>query len=317
VGTFTPVSGGANPRKVDDAVFRTYEEKAYEEFLYGELDVAPVPVQELEDARVRFGESQDGYTATPSAQTLMGREACTQFLMLNLAAEPLTEPSVRKALSYAIDREALCEKLFLGTSSPATGIIPPKVRGFREGAWDAVAYDPDKARQLLSDAGYPEGKGLAPLTLVAWDVESERTLFRLIAADLRAVGFTVRTVTARSDEELQEVLHEGAGIATSGWIADFPLMENILNPLFAGLGSYNQFGYSRLEVDEGILAARAVADERERTQAFQAVDDLIAADMPVVPLYYTRLALVCSARTNDLSVAPDGVADLSKAWVSH
>ncbi|MDR2586910.1 MAG: ABC transporter substrate-binding protein [Coriobacteriales bacterium] len=314
--SFTLAGGAVSPRKVDDKSFRTYEEKAYERFLSGEVDVAPVPVWELEDARARFGESQDGYTAAPGAQTLTGGEACTQFLVLNLVAEPLSNPKVREALSYAIDREALCEKLFLSANLPATGIIPPGVEGFRDGAWPAATYDLAKARQILSDAGYPEGKELAPLTLVVWDIESERALFKRIAADLRAAGFVVRVKTVLSDEEYQEALKENAGIATSGWIADFPLMENILNPLFASSGSFNQFEYSRAEVDEGITAARAIAGERERTQAFQAVDDLIAADMPVVPLYYTRLALVCSDRTNDFTAAPDGTTNLTKPWLS-
>jgi peptide/nickel transport system substrate-binding protein/oligopeptide transport system substrate-binding protein len=316
VGSLAAVGSPANPRKVDDTVFRTYEEKAYAEFLLGEIDVAPVPIGELEDARARFGESQDGYTAVPGAQTLMGKEACTQFLVLNLEADPLSNPKVREALSYAIDREALCEKLLPGASLPATGIIPPGVEGFRDGAWPAATYDLAKARQALSDAGYPEGKGLAPLTLVVWDIESERALFKLLAANLRAAGFVVRIKTVLSDEEFKEALANNASVASSGWIADFPLMENILNPLFASAGSYNQFEYSRPEVDEGIMAARAIAGEQERTQAFCAVDDLIAGDMPVVPLYYTQLALVCSTRVNNLSVALDGTANLTKAWVS-
>jgi ABC-type transport system substrate-binding protein len=312
VGRATP----AALRTAADDILRTYEEKTYESFLFDELDLAALPAQECETARGRFGESADGYTAQPGEQTLFGTEVCTQFLQLNFNEEPLTDVNIRTALSYAIDRQALCTELFFDSHSPAGGIIPPGVEGFREGAWPASSYNLSKAKQLLSDAGYPEGEGLAPITLVFWDTATERALFEMIEKDLVAAGFTVRREPVATTTALWDKMKSSAALSASGWILDFPLMEGFLTSLFASFGSYNQLEYHNAEVDEGIKAARAIENKKERIAAYQAVDDIIAADMPIIPLSNPHHTLICSDRTNDLSIAPDGLAAFPKAWVS-
>jgi ABC-type transport system substrate-binding protein len=300
----------------DGPPLMTYEEKTYEDFKFGELDVAQVPAQDIEDARIRYGESADGYTPTPGNQILVGPEACTQFLQANFAHEPLTDVKVREALSYAINREALCEELYFNTCLPATGIVPPGVEGFRDGAWPAASYQVSRAKQALSDAGYPGGKGLAPLTLLVSDSEHDRKFSEMIVEDLTAVGFQTELLVATDAARFQDALENSAALFLSGWIIDFPLMEDFLTPLFASFGANNQLQYYHAEVDEGIIAARAIANDARRVKAFQAVEDLIAADLPVIPLFFTQHTLACSDRVNELYVAPDGLIDFSKVWLS-
>ncbi|MDR1013890.1 MAG: ABC transporter substrate-binding protein [Coriobacteriales bacterium] len=301
---------------VADEPLQSYEEKAYERFRLGGLDLSSVPVAEIEDARARYGEAADGHTVESGEGLLLGSEACVEFLWGSLEREPLDNALVRQALSHAIDREAICKELFAGAFSAATGIIPPEVEGFRTGAWPATAFDAAKAQALLDEAGHPGGKGLAPLTLLAANSTLERRLFEMIEAGLTEAGFSVKLVVGADNARYWDMLQQGAVLTSTGWIADFPLMENLLVPLFSGSGSNNLFGYRNAEVDEGIAAARAVAEADERQRAFHKVDDLIAADMPVIPLFFTTHALVCSDRTNDLYVAPDGLIALPKVWVS-
>lgn len=311
-----PRPAAAPFRPVAGEVLQSYEEKTYERFRLGELDLASVPVAEIEDARARYGEATDGHTVESGEGILLGSEACVEFLWGSLEREPLDNALVRKALSCAIDRETICKELFSDAFSAATGIIPPDVEGFRKGAWPATAFDVAQAKALLDEAGYPEGKGLAPLTLLAASSALERRLFEMIEANLKEAGFSVQLVTGVDSARYWDALRQGAALASTGWIADFPLMENLLTPLFASSGSNNLFGYHNAEVDEGIVAARAIAGADERQRAFHKVDDLIAADMPVIPLFFTAHALVCSDRTNDLYVAPDGLIALPEAWVS-
>jgi ABC-type transport system substrate-binding protein len=313
---FVPGKDSSGLRMAADGAPMTYEEKAYENFMFGDLDVAPVPFREFEDARLSYGESANGSIATPGNQTLNGLELYTQFLFVNFEREPLTDVNVRKALSHAINREAICTELYRDTCSPATGIVPPDMKGFRDGAWPATAYSVDKAKQALRDAGHPDGRGLAPITLVVSDDPDERELFEMIKADLTAVGFTVMTTVTANGEQFWNTLRRSAGLALTGWIADFPIMEDFLTPLFASFGNYNQFGYYNAEVNTGIMVARSMVSEAQRIKAFQEIEELISADMPVVPLFFMRHALVCSDRANDLYVAPDGMLDLAKAWVT-
>ncbi|MDR1082902.1 MAG: ABC transporter substrate-binding protein [Coriobacteriales bacterium] len=303
-------------RPVANGELLSYDEKTYESFRLGELDLASIPLKELKEARLVYGESTDGYTAGPDNQTLTGMEVCTEFLWVSFESGIFVDANIRKAISYAINREALCEELFFGNCTPATGIIPPGIEGFRDGAWPAATYDVDKARQALSDAGYPDGKELGPVTLIIWDFENERNFFKMIEDDLKAVGFTVKTSLIRTQDELWDTLLGSGGLASNGWIADWPSMESFLTPLFTSFGNYNQLNYHNEEVDEKIKAARTTEDAKERISALQAVEDIIAADMPVIPLLYTHHALACSRRVNDLYVAPDGMINLTKAWVS-
>jgi peptide/nickel transport system substrate-binding protein/oligopeptide transport system substrate-binding protein len=300
-----------------DAQFRTYEEKTYTGLQDGDLDVAQIPIEEFDDARERYGEAEDGYTATPGTQVLSGQELCTEFLWVNFNREPLADAAVRRALSHAINREAICAELYRDTTVPATSIVPPGIEGFRKGAWPATTYDVDKAKQILEEAGYPEEKELGLITLVTSDTEEENRLFEMIKTDLEAAGFTVRLSVVKTANLFWDTLERSAALALTGWIADFPLMENFLTPLFTSTGSSNEFGYHNEEVDEGIVAARALENDAKRIGAFREVENIISADMPVIPLFYTRHSLVCSDRTNDLFIAPDEIADFSKAWVSY
>jgi ABC-type transport system substrate-binding protein len=303
----------------DDGVdnqLRTFEEKTYEGFIRDELDVAQVPLAQLDDARMRFGESPDGLTATPGSQVLVGQEAYTQFLWVNFHQEPLANVDVRKALGYAINREALCKELYADAALPASGIVPPGVEGFRDGAWPATAYSPGKARLALSRAVTADDAAARAITLVAHDTVFERKLFEMIKADLEVVGFAVATKVVKTQAEYWDALEKNAALALTGWIIDYPLMENFLAPLFATFGSFNQLGYDNAQLDEGILAARAVASQAARVKAYQKADDILANDMPAIPLFFVKHALVCSNRVNDFTMPPDGIAPLTKPWVS-
>jgi peptide/nickel transport system substrate-binding protein/oligopeptide transport system substrate-binding protein len=305
-------------KKVDESAAKSALEKAYGDFELGEIDYTEIPVEKLAEAQMLYGESRDGYSASAGEQTLSGQEASTQFLAVNFLQEPLTDANVRKAISLAINREVLSETLTRGTSLTATGIVPPDVEGFRDGAWPDSTYNVYRAKQALEDAGYPQGKGLPPLSLV-YGGSFEETLFRLIQADLRVVGIPSKLVPwyePGRKASPREVIEGSPSLTFSGWIIDYPLMESFITPFFTEDGVYNPFGYSTEEVEEGLRAARAVRDAEKRVKAYQEVEDLISADMPFIPLLFTKLCAVCSDRTNDLYVRPDKIVDLNTAWVS-
>jgi peptide/nickel transport system substrate-binding protein/oligopeptide transport system substrate-binding protein len=306
-------------KRADDRVDsrpQTYEEKTYEGLIRDELDVAQVPLAQLDDARMHFGESTDGLTAMPGNQVLVGQEAYTQFLWVNFRQEPLANVNVRKALSYAINCETLCRELYADAALPASGIVPPGVEGFRDGAWPAASYSPSKARLALLRAAAADDVATRTITLVAHDTAFERKLFEMIKVDLEAVGFVTATKVVKTQDEYWDALEKNAALALTGWIIDYPLMENFIAPLFATFGNYNQLEYDNVQLDESIIAARAVAPQAVRVKAYQKADDILANDMPVIPLFFIKHALVCSDRVNDFTMPPDGIAPLTKPWVS-
>jgi len=149
---------------VDFKIFKD-PETAYTEFEAGTLDFTQIGEGKIKDAVAKYGEAPDGYTVNPGEQVLLGPENATYYLIFNMKSKPFDNPDLRKAVSLAVNRQAICDTVFEGTRDPADNILPPKIAGYVKGAWVDSKYDPEAAKQALADAGYPEGKGLDTVTL--------------------------------------------------------------------------------------------------------------------------------------------------------
>src|SRR5207249_10193244 len=125
----------------------------YAEFLRGNLEDTPVPPREN---RRSLPDPRFIYVKRPMISV--------RFYGLNTRLKPLDDRRVRQALLYAINREAIIEEVYSGRYFLARGILPPGTQGFNP-RLPGYPYDPQRARQLLADAGYPGGRGLPPLQI--------------------------------------------------------------------------------------------------------------------------------------------------------
>ena len=101
-----------------------------------------------------------------------------------------------------------------------------------------------------------------------------------------------------------------------GWIADYPIQDNFIYPLFSTEGDNNYGKYSNKDVDDAILKARATLDEKEREAAFQEIDKKVAAELPVIPLFYYKHQLVGSNKVKKLYMDPQKLCDMSAVELS-
>ena len=138
----------------------------------------------------------------------------TKYLGLDARRAPLDDARVRRALAHAIDRYALPQAL--GQTPAATGgLLPPAMPG--HSARVAPAFDPDRARALLSDAGHPDGHGLGEIVLAHLKIQEE--MASVIAAQLAAVGVPVRRLPADSVRRAGQPRSRSALTRTSGpWL---------------------------------------------------------------------------------------------------
>jgi peptide/nickel transport system substrate-binding protein/oligopeptide transport system substrate-binding protein len=195
---------------------------------------------------------------------------------------------LRQALNYAIDRNNLCNTLLEGRGIPAKSILPPNFPAFKEGrpGWP---LDIAKAKALLSEAGYPEGKGLPPVNLYCMVEEDVKRIAQAVAADLEKIGVQVNlNPTARNKfYEMLEV--EPHQMFMLGWVADYPDPDNFLYVLFhtgqAGAPG-NHTWYSNPDVDKLVEKARALADMRERAPLYQQAEDIILDECPWIVTYH-------------------------------
>ena len=127
---------------------------AFTAFKAGSIDFSQISTGQIKTTIDEYGQSEDGYTATPGAQVLTGTEISTYFLDCNMEDPVLADVDVRHAISCAINRDNIVDTLFEGTREPANSIFPRAIDDSEDDIWDYCTYDPDRANELL-DKNYP------------------------------------------------------------------------------------------------------------------------------------------------------------------
>lgn len=306
------------PAKVDGIHFNIQKDvqTAYTEFQAGNLDIAQVPTTMLSDAISQYGESEDGYTITQDHAVLTGAEMSTYFIILNLDKEKMQDVNLRRALSLAIDRQAICDTVFEGTREPAGCIVPPGVNGYEADTWEYSHYDKDAAVALLDEYYPADADGNRGISIeLTYNLDGDhKTVMEMVMANWNDVGIETTSATAEWSTIVSNVYPEGDFEAGRlGWIADYPIYDNFMYPLFVTGGDNNYGNYSNEEVDQGMLDARAIMDDDERIAAFQQVNALVAEDMPIIPLFFYRHQMVGSSRVKYFYMDPQKLSDMSTA----
>lgn len=306
--------------KVDGVDFMIFKDPktAFTEFEAGNLDFANIPTGRIGATQEKFGVSEDGYTANPGKQCFNGAETSTYYLAMNCKDQKFSNKDFRIAVSYAVNRQAICDTIFEGSRIPADGVVPPGVAGYKEGLWEHSKYDVEKAKEYFEKAGYPADKLKdAGFTLVCNSGGGHEEIMQLVQADLGALGIPVDIQTQEWAAYLKELQAGNYQIGRLGWVADYPIMENFLYPLFYTDNGDNRSQYSNPEIDKKIIESRKITDDAKRIQSFQEIAKTVGEDMPVLPIMFYRHTHVASKRVNNLYFGPTHLAALDKCWLSE
>jgi oligopeptide transport system substrate-binding protein len=208
----------------------------------------------------------------------------TFFLRFNTTRKPLGDERVRAALSLAIDRATLSSRVLSGAYPAAFSFTPPDCGGYTARA--RVAFDPERARALLAQAGFPGGKGFPSLEVqVRNDEVQPRVLEALQEMWRRELGIQVTIATLEQKSWLENQRTLAYAISTSGWAGDFLDPVTFLD-LFVGSGGNNWTGWSDPAYDALVRQASSTLDASARPGAFQPVEAYLLEHGPVAPLYY-------------------------------
>lgn len=307
-------AGGATA-SVDEVLFRISDpDAAYLGFQQGRFDFAPVPVGALAEARRDYPPtSPDGYEGPG---LLLGPEPALYFLGFNVTRPPFDDVQVRRAVSMAIDREALRDETLEGNVALARSAVPPPVPGARGFACDACLLDRAEARKIFSER--------AITSLEVWFNRGggHEQVAERIERDLAAVGVQV---VLRSEPPPPEgsfgayldVISSGeAGLFRFGWTTEYPAMHTALWPLFHSTatpasGGQNYMRYANPEVDALLDQARSTLDTTARQVLYQQAEDLaLGRDQAIVPLFVYRHRVVVAQRVRNLYLSPFGLVNL-------
>ena len=293
------------------------QDTAFLEFEAGNLDFTQIPTGRIQETIDKYGESPDGYTVNPGEQVSLGAEQAIYYLLVNTTDPALKDPNVRAALSMAIDRQDICDKVFEGTRTPATGIVPPGIVGHEANAFPYAKYDVEAAKAKLAEAGFPNGEGFPEISLEYNSGSGHEDILQLVQEDLKAIGVNGKLVGSEWAQYLDKL---GAGdyqVGRLGWIADYPIMDNFLYPLFKTGSSDNYSFYSNPDVDAKLDEARTTVDDDARVALYQEIESIVGNDAVSIPMFYYRHTRVASDRVNDGVYSANGLFTFESCWLSE
>ncbi|MBS1270910.1 MAG: Heme-binding protein A [Candidatus Marinimicrobia bacterium] len=261
--------------KINKAVLKVIPEafSLIAEFETGQLDLMDVPQAEFE--RWTESEKWQNYLHVVNEMNLF-------YIGLNCNKPPFDDVRVRRAMSYALDAETILNTTLNGAGVLSHGPIPPGLASY-DSTRKRYGYNPDKAKELLAEAGYPRG-----FTIELW--QSQNSTLNQITEAFQAyyarIGIEVNIV--RTDFNLlMDAIRQGEpDMYYMNWWADYPDAENFLYPLFHSSQAARRNRYANPEVDSLIEQNRVTVDPQERIKLARKAEKLIYEDAPYVFLWH-------------------------------
>jgi oligopeptide transport system substrate-binding protein len=230
----------------------------------------------------------------------------TWHLGFNTRRPPFDDRRVRRAFALALNRRQLPQVGAEGGLDPATGgFVPPGMPGHAAGI--ALPYDPQRARQLLAEAGYPAGRGLPEIQGMGSHRAQEWLHGSLERQWQEILGIELTWEVMEWTAYLQKLFTEGpSDVYMNGWIADFPDPDNFLR----GSPYRSLTGWRNEEYDQLVKRARRAMDQAERMRLYGQADKILMEEAPILPLAYKRMQLVVQPWVRRLRASPIG----ADAW---
>lgn len=246
---------------------------AFNEYMAGSLDwIRSVVASKVEEAQ-----AHPDYYVSP----YLG----SYFFRFNVTKAPFDDVRVRKAFTQAIDKRAICEKILKAGQIPATGVVSPGIAGYPE--LSGLPYDPKRARELLAEAGYPEGKGFPDVALLYNTHESHKQVCeQMVEMWKTTLGIKIQLDNREWQIYLKDTHSMNFQVSRGAWIADYADPSTFLDMWVTGRGN-NNTGWSNQAYDDLLLAAGKETDPVKRFALLAKAERIVCVDdVPILPLYY-------------------------------
>ena len=311
---------------LDIVEFRFIKDKRSEiiAFRYKELDmVFRLPVEMAKDILGELDQAKEH-----SADfVLQSNEAMslTYYGFQNKLA-PFNNIKVRQAFNYAIDRQYIAEKVLQGDATPGIyGIVPPSMPNYDYKGVTGYTYDPEKARKLLAEAGYPGGRGFPEVSLQINNGGGDRNLMSAdyITNELKEnLGITVKIDAIPFAQHLETVFTGKSLFWRYGWVADYPDPETFLTTLYSRHipesmsqpSTLNSVRYSSPQFDSIFVAAMNEPDLAKRFELFRRADQVAMNDAAIMPIYYEENDRLLQRNVRGFDINPMEFRDMTGVW---
>ncbi|EMY34985.1 peptide ABC transporter substrate-binding protein [Arthrobacter crystallopoietes BAB-32] len=312
---------GTGPFKFDSwEVGQQIEVSAFADYWGEQGQVQKVIFRVIDDPQARRQSLEsgdiDGYDLVAPADTkaladagfkIVNRDPFTiLYLGINQKNEALADPKVRQALAHAIDKEALVRQTLPEGTEVASQFIPPIVNGYNEDV-KTYDYDPERARQLLEEAGHGDGLTLQfnyPTGVSRPYMPTPEQVFTNLSAQLEEVGITIEAQPDKwSPDYLDRVqATENHDIHLLGWTGDYNDTDNFVGVFFGH--EKPEFGFNNPELFRALEEARQESVLEEQTPLYEQINADIAEFVPAIPLAHPAPSLAFAPRVVSYPASP-------------
>lgn len=260
-------------------------------FISGKLHMtSTVPTLRIPYYRAQENKNVDAYHPFKLTPQL-----ASYFYRFNVKRKPTDDLRVRRALSLAIDRKAIVERILQGGQTPATSFTPPVMGySFKGDMPDTVTPAAiAEAKKLLAEAGYPDGKGL-PSIEILYNTNEAHKKIAVAIQDMWKKNLGIDAVLFNQEWKVYIDAQRKMNftVSRSGWIGDYPDPNTFLD-MFLTNGGNNLTGWSNKDYDENIHLAGQTLDQQKRFEYFHKAEAILLKELPVLPIYfYTKNTLV-------------------------
>jgi oligopeptide transport system substrate-binding protein len=283
----------AGPAGVADEIeFRIYSDllTAYRDYQAGSLDIVRgLPPEEFQAAKDTYGEL---FFQTPLA--------ALNYIGLPVGRAPFDNVDFRMALSLSIDREALVDRVLQGAVESAGSYVPPQVPGASDTACEACVYDLELAQEHFAASGVEPGT-----TIVLYDIadDGQAVIEFLTNTWADAFGLEIEVRSFEFAQFLEETAADKVeGPFELGWVWDYPSGYSMLQPLFASGSGANNLSYASEEFDALMTQIETSTDPAEVPGLLNEAEQVVLADLPMLPLSFGRETTVHAERISGLQV---------------
>lgn len=262
----------------------------------GELDVVDVP-----ESSYRRVLTDDRY----AKQLLEAPRAQIRYLGINQSLyPPFRDVRVREAISLAIDRAAMVKGLYDGAAVIMNGQVTPGVPGFGADL-PALKYDPEQARKLLADAGYPGGKGMPPIKVTSTAPFKDELTYYANQLN-RVLGMQVEVNVVERATHIKAMNAGEVAFFPWGWTADYPDAMTFLGDCWYWASPYNRSRWKNTDYDAVIDQARSEADAAKRYALYHKAEQILMQDWATAPLPITTYVALRKPNVHGLVPTPFG-----------
>jgi len=263
--------------------------------LSGEIDVMePVPVQDI-----------DRVNGSPNTKALVAPELRTIFLGMDQKRDellfsnvkgknPFKDKRVRQAFYQSIDIEGIKKTVMRGASNPTALMVGPGINGFQADMNKRLPYDPEGAKKLLAEAGYPNGFEVA-MNCPNDRYVNDARICQTVAANLARIGVKINLAAETKGTYFPKILRRDTSFYMLGWTPATYDSHNALNALLAcvddkGAGQFNLGSYCNPKVDQLTKAVQSETDKAKRNAMIKEAFQIHASDIGHLPLHQQALA---------------------------